>query len=187
MSTRTIGDQLRPTKILSSPPLSGKHKFLGLHNTLRISRCAYGSYGWHRGRRDSTRLASTRRGARLKYSRSICTPNHFQVIACYTLPAPLYLSKGSFITSETRGGKEIGCFINRAFPLLFSRRSIFHARGDIKTRDPRIFSNVIRQKSGRYPNEYLKGARKGKRKSENYGGPARAVHAITNLHRQGNV
>lgn len=143
---------------------------------------------------DSTRLDSTRRGARLRYSRSICTPDHFQVIACYTLPAPLYLSKGSFITpSETRGGKEIGCFINRAFPLLFPRRSIFHAihgATQRRTESPNFFERAIRQKSGRCPSEYLKGgrARKGERKSENYGGPARrAVHAITNLRREGNV
>lgn len=144
--------------------------------------------------RERGELDSTRRGARLRYSRSICTPDHFQVIACYTLPAPLYLSKGSFITpSETRGGKEIGCFINRAFPLLFPRRSIFHAihgATQRRTESPNFFERAIRQKSGRCPSEYLKGgrARKGERKSENYGGPARrAVHAITNLRREGNV
>lgn len=108
-------------------------------------------------------LDSTRRGARLRYSRSICTPDHFQVIACYTLPAPLYLSKGSFITpSETRGGKEIGCFINRAFPLLFPRRSIFHAihgATQRRTESPNFFERAIRQKSGRCPSEYLKGER----------------------------
>lgn len=122
------------------------------------------------------RRSSTRRGGSVKvFSIDLHTTPFPSYCVLYTPCPSLFIQRIFYYVRDARGGKEIGCFINRASPPLLFFQSIFHAQ---RSRNSWNFFQDVRFERKM---EYWKG--KGRENPKITVGP----HAITNLHGEGNV